>query len=64
MSEGGMSIAACSGASNPDGTLATSIAEPIVCERDLRVSMGVMVPGMAYMLATHGIHARDGYLLM
>jgi hypothetical protein len=36
---------------NPDGTLTATAAEPLVCERDLRVSMGVMMLGMAYMLA-------------
>ena len=36
---------------NPDGTLTASVAEPLVCERDLRVSMGVMTLGMAYLLA-------------
>ncbi len=36
---------------NPDGTLTATAAEALVCERDLRVSMGVMTLGMAYMLA-------------
>ncbi len=33
------------------GTIVASTAEPLVCERDLRLSMGVMTLGMAYMLA-------------
>ncbi|HLH14909.1 MAG TPA: DUF5134 domain-containing protein [Solirubrobacteraceae bacterium] len=41
---GGLSVA-------PDGTVAISAAEPLVCFRDLRVSMMAMTLGMAYMLA-------------
>jgi hypothetical protein len=33
------------------GALVASAAKPLVCERDLRVSLGVMTFGMAYMLA-------------
>jgi len=33
------------------GTLTASAVEPLVCERDLRASLGVMTLGMAYMLA-------------
>jgi Domain of unknown function (DUF5134) len=36
---------------NPDGTIAASGAQPLVCERDLRPSMTVMALGMAYMFA-------------
>ena len=36
---------------NPDGTLTATVAEPLVVERDLRLSMGVMALGMAYLLA-------------
>ena len=35
----------------PDGTVAISAAEPLVCFRDLRVSMFAMTLGMAYMFA-------------
>jgi hypothetical protein len=42
--DGGMSVA-------PDGTVALSAAEPLVCFRDLRVSMFAMTLGMAYMFA-------------
>jgi hypothetical protein len=35
----------------PDGALAMSAAEPLVCFRDLRVSMFAMTLGMAYMFA-------------
>jgi hypothetical protein len=41
---GGVSVA-------PDGTVAISAAEPLVCFRDLRVSMFAMTLGMAYMFA-------------
>ncbi len=34
-----------------DGAVAMSAAEPLVCFRDLRVSLGVMTLGMAYMFA-------------
>jgi len=34
-----------------DGTLAVRAVPQLVCEHDLRLSMGVMVLGMAYMLA-------------
>ena len=36
---------------SPDGTVALSAAEPLVCFRDLRVSMFAMTLGMAYMFA-------------
>jgi hypothetical protein len=35
----------------PDGAVAMSAAEPLVCFRDLRVSMFTMTLGMAYMFA-------------
>jgi hypothetical protein len=35
----------------PEGALAASVAEPLICFKDLRVSMAVMTLGMAYMLA-------------
>jgi hypothetical protein len=35
----------------PDGAVAISAAEPLVCFRDLRVSMSAMTLGMAYMFA-------------
>jgi hypothetical protein len=35
----------------PDGAVAMSAAEPLVCFRDLRVSMSAMTLGMAYMFA-------------
>lgn len=35
----------------PDGAIAMSAAEPLVCFRDLRVSMFAMTLGMAYMFA-------------
>jgi hypothetical protein len=35
----------------PEGALAASIAEPLVCFKDLRVSMAAMTLGMAYMFA-------------
>jgi Domain of unknown function (DUF5134) len=35
----------------PDGAVAISAAEPLVCFRDLRVSMAAMTLGMAYMFA-------------
>jgi|HubBroStandDraft_2_1064218.scaffolds.fasta_scaffold04412_3 hypothetical protein len=35
----------------PDGTLAASVAEPLICFKDLRVSMAAMTLGMAYMFA-------------
>lgn len=35
----------------PDGAIAMSAAEPLVCFRDLRISMFVMTLGMAYMFA-------------
>ena len=34
-----------------DGALAATAAQPLVCDRDLRVSVGVMTLGMAYMFA-------------
>jgi Domain of unknown function (DUF5134) len=36
---------------NPDGTVTATAAQPLVCERDLRASIGVMALGMAYMFA-------------
>lgn len=36
---------------NAGGTLTATAVEPLVCERDLRVSMSVMALGMAYMFA-------------
>jgi uncharacterized protein DUF5134 len=41
---GGVSVAG-------GGTLAATAAKPLVCERDLRVSLGAMTLGMAYMFA-------------
>jgi Domain of unknown function (DUF5134) len=35
----------------PDGALAASVAEPLICYKDLRVSMAAMTIGMAYMFA-------------
>ena len=35
----------------PEGALAASVAEPLICFKDLRVSMAVMTLGMAYMFA-------------
>jgi hypothetical protein len=35
----------------PGGAVAISAAEPLVCFRDLRVSMSAMTLGMAYMFA-------------
>jgi hypothetical protein len=35
----------------PDGALAASVAEPLICYRDLRLSMAVMTFGMGYMFA-------------
>jgi hypothetical protein len=35
----------------PDGALAASVAEPLICYKDLRVSMAAMTLGMAYMFA-------------
>jgi Domain of unknown function (DUF5134) len=34
-----------------DGTIAVAAAQPLVCDRDLRVSVGAMTLGMAYMFA-------------
>jgi hypothetical protein len=36
---------------NPDGTITAAAVAPLVCERDLRVSMAAMTLGMAYMFA-------------
>jgi hypothetical protein len=36
---------------NADGTVAATAVAPLLCERDLRVSMSAMTLGMAYMLA-------------
>ncbi len=36
---------------NPDGVLTATAVQPLVCERDLRLSMSVMASGMAYMFA-------------
>jgi len=35
----------------PDGAMAASVAEPLICFKDLRVSMAAMTLGMAYMFA-------------
>jgi hypothetical protein len=35
----------------PEGALAASVAEPLICYKDLRVSMAAMTIGMAYMFA-------------
>jgi hypothetical protein len=35
----------------PEGSLTASIAEPLICFKDLRVSMAAMTIGMAYMFA-------------
>jgi hypothetical protein len=35
----------------PDGALTASVAEPLICYKDLRVSMAAMTLGMAYMFA-------------
>lgn len=35
----------------PEGAVGTAVAEPLICYRDLRVSMAAMGLGMAYMLA-------------
>jgi hypothetical protein len=35
----------------PEGTLTASVAEPLICFKDLRVSMAAMTLGMAYMFA-------------
>ena len=35
----------------PDGALEASVAEPLICYKDLRVSMAAMTIGMAYMFA-------------
>jgi hypothetical protein len=35
----------------PEGALAASVAEPLICYKDLRVSMSAMTIGMAYMFA-------------
>lgn len=35
----------------PEGALAASVAEPLICYKDLRVSMAAMTLGMAYMFA-------------
>jgi hypothetical protein len=35
----------------PDGALAANVAEPLICFKDLRVSMAAMTIGMAYMFA-------------
>jgi hypothetical protein len=36
---------------SPDGALTASVAEPLICFKDLRVSMAVMTLGMTYMFA-------------
>jgi Domain of unknown function (DUF5134) len=36
---------------SPDGTLAASVTEPLICFKDLRISMAGMTLGMAYMFA-------------
>ncbi len=35
----------------PDGTMTATVAEPLICFKDLRVSMSAMTLGMAYMFA-------------
>ena len=35
----------------PEGALAASVAEPLICFKDLRLSMAAMTIGMAYMFA-------------
>jgi hypothetical protein len=35
----------------PEGTMTATVAEPLICFKDLRVSMSVMTLGMAYMFA-------------
>jgi hypothetical protein len=35
----------------PEGAVAASVAEPLICFKDLRVSMAAMTVGMAYMFA-------------
>jgi hypothetical protein len=35
----------------PEGALTASVAEPLICYKDLRVSMSAMTLGMAYMFA-------------
>jgi hypothetical protein len=35
----------------PDGAMTASVAEPLICYKDLRVSMAAMTIGMAYMFA-------------
>ncbi len=35
----------------PEGALAASVAEPLICFKDLRVSMAAMTLCMAYMFA-------------
>ena len=35
----------------PEGALAATVAEPLICYKDLRVSMAAMTLGMAYMFA-------------
>jgi hypothetical protein len=35
----------------PEGALAASVAEPLICFKDLRLSMAAMTLGMAYMFA-------------
>jgi hypothetical protein len=39
----------------PDGAVAAGAGAALICDRDLRVSMGVMALGMAYMLASMAI---------
>jgi hypothetical protein len=34
-----------------DGALLAAVAEPLICYKDLRVSMSAMMVGMAYMFA-------------
>jgi hypothetical protein len=35
----------------PDGAMTATVAEPLICFKDLRVSMAAMTLGMAYMFA-------------
>jgi hypothetical protein len=39
----------------PDGAVGAGVAEQLICDRDLRASMGVMALGMAYMLAAMAV---------
>jgi Domain of unknown function (DUF5134) len=41
----------------PDGALGAAAAEPLICDRKLRVSMAAMALGMSYMLAAMALAA-------